>query len=63
MSFRYVFISRRKDEGTQAGRLEAKLEAIPKLLELGLTVEQVAEALGLICDRSKSRHILWVSKI
>ncbi|BAZ42405.1 hypothetical protein NIES4101_83740 [Calothrix sp. NIES-4101] len=36
-----------RKEGTQAGRLEAKLEAVPKLLALGLTVEQVAEVLGL----------------
>ncbi len=31
----------------QEGRLEAKLEAVPKLLALGLTVEQVAQALDL----------------
>jgi predicted transposase/invertase (TIGR01784 family) len=29
------------------GRLEAKLEAIPRLLALGLTVEQIAQALDL----------------
>jgi predicted transposase/invertase (TIGR01784 family) len=36
-----------REEGTQVGRLEAKLEAIPKLLALGLTIEQIAEVLGL----------------
>ncbi|WP_287355987.1 Rpn family recombination-promoting nuclease/putative transposase [Moorena sp. SIO3B2] len=38
-------------EGIQAGRLEGKiqgkLESIPRLLALGLTVEQVAQALEL----------------
>lgn len=36
-----------REEGAKAGRLEAKLEAVPKLLALGLTIEQIAEALGL----------------
>ncbi|NJN11111.1 MAG: Rpn family recombination-promoting nuclease/putative transposase [Richelia sp. RM1_1_1] len=36
-----------KEEGKEEGGLEAKLAAVPKLLALGLTVEQVAEALGL----------------
>lgn len=27
----------------QEGRLEAKLEAVPKMLELGLSVEQIAQ--------------------
>jgi len=31
----------------QEAKLEGKLEAIPRLLTLGLSVEQVAEALGL----------------
>ncbi|WP_414579376.1 Rpn family recombination-promoting nuclease/putative transposase [Anabaena sp. CCY 9402-a] len=34
-------------EGKQEGHLEAKLEAVPKLLALGLTVEQIAQALDL----------------
>ncbi|BAY29826.1 hypothetical protein NIES2107_16700 [Nostoc carneum NIES-2107] len=33
--------------GKQEGRLEAKLEAVPKFLALGLTVEQIAQALDL----------------
>ncbi|OUL21637.1 flagellar assembly protein H [Nostoc sp. RF31YmG] len=36
-----------REEGEQKGRLEAKLEAVPKLLTLGLTVEQIAQALDL----------------
>ncbi|MCG6135658.1 MAG: Rpn family recombination-promoting nuclease/putative transposase [Nostoc sp. LLA-1] len=36
-----------KQEAKQKGRLEAKLEAIPRLVSLGLTVEQIAQALDL----------------
>ncbi|MGI2905076.1 Rpn family recombination-promoting nuclease/putative transposase [Tolypothrix sp. VBCCA 56010] len=36
-----------EQKGKQEGRLEAKLEAIPKLLTLGLTQEQIAQALDL----------------
>ncbi|MDZ8054624.1 MAG: Rpn family recombination-promoting nuclease/putative transposase [Aulosira sp. ZfuCHP01] len=36
-----------EQEGKQKGRLEAKLEAVPKFLALGLTVEQIAQALDL----------------
>lgn len=36
-----------EQKGRQEGRFEAKLEAVPKLLALGLTVEQVAQALDL----------------
>jgi predicted transposase/invertase (TIGR01784 family) len=36
-----------EQKGKQKGRLEAKLEAIPRLLALGLTVEQIAQALDL----------------
>ena len=34
-------------EGKREGQLEAKLEAVPRFLALGLSMEQVAEALGL----------------
>jgi predicted transposase/invertase (TIGR01784 family) len=34
-------------EGRQEGKLEAKLESIPRLLALGLSVEQIAQALDL----------------
>jgi predicted transposase/invertase (TIGR01784 family) len=34
-------------EAKQEGRFEAKLEAVPKLLTLGLSVEQIAQALDL----------------
>jgi predicted transposase/invertase (TIGR01784 family) len=34
-------------KGRVEGQLEGKLEAVPRLLKLGLTLEQVAEALEL----------------
>lgn len=34
-------------EAKQEGKTEGKLEAIPLMLNLGATVEQIAEALGL----------------
>lgn len=34
-------------EGRQEGIQEAKLETIPQLLGLGLSIEQIAQALGL----------------
>ncbi|MBC1222735.1 hypothetical protein GNF10_07150 [Nostoc sp. UCD121] len=34
-------------EGKQEGRFDAKLEAVHKLLALGLSVEQIAQALDL----------------
>ncbi|WP_257207472.1 Rpn family recombination-promoting nuclease/putative transposase [Nostoc linckia] len=36
-----------KEEGKEQGRQEAKLETIPQLLALGLSIEQIAQALGL----------------
>ncbi|REJ39170.1 MAG: Rpn family recombination-promoting nuclease/putative transposase [Microcystis flos-aquae TF09] len=36
-----------KREGRQEGKLEGKLESIPRLLALGLSVEQIAQALDL----------------
>lgn len=36
-----------REEGERTGRLAAKLESIPKLLAIGLTVEQIAQALDL----------------
>ncbi|MFH7024247.1 MAG: Rpn family recombination-promoting nuclease/putative transposase [Heteroscytonema crispum UTEX LB 1556] len=40
-----------RQEGRQEGRLQAKLEAIPRLLALGLSVEQVAQALDLTVEQ------------
>lgn len=40
-----------QQEGRQEGRQEGKLEAVPKLLQLGLTIEQVAKALGLSVEQ------------
>jgi predicted transposase/invertase (TIGR01784 family) len=36
-----------RQEGRQEGKLEAKLEVVPLLLELGLSVEQIAQRLSL----------------
>jgi predicted transposase/invertase (TIGR01784 family) len=36
-----------RQEGKQEGRQEGKLETIPQLLALGLSIEQIAQALGL----------------
>jgi predicted transposase/invertase (TIGR01784 family) len=36
-----------KQEGKLEGKQEGKLETIPKLLALGLSIEQIAQALGL----------------
>lgn len=38
-------------EAKQEGKQEAKLESVPKLLQFGLTVEQVAEALDLSVEQ------------
>lgn len=40
-----------QQKGQQEGRQEGKLEAVPKLLQFGLTVEQLAEALGLSVEQ------------
>ncbi len=39
-----------KEEGKQEGKQEGKLEAVPRLLKLGLSLEQIAEALELKID-------------
>ena len=36
-----------KEEGREERRLEAKLKVVPVLLEIGLTIEQVAKRLNL----------------
>ncbi|BCL38565.1 hypothetical protein NSMS1_50120 [Nostoc sp. MS1] len=41
------FYQEAKEEGVQEGRQEAKFEAMPKMLELGLSVQQIAQALDL----------------
>lgn len=35
------------EEGKQEGRQESKLEMIPQLLALGLSIQQIAQMLGL----------------
>ncbi|EAM50429.1 Conserved hypothetical protein 1784 [Crocosphaera watsonii WH 8501] len=42
------------EEGRQEGRFENKLETVPRLLALGLTVEQVAEALQLDIEQVRN---------
>jgi predicted transposase/invertase (TIGR01784 family) len=39
------------EEGKQEGKQEAKLEAVPRLLALGLSVEQIAQALDLTLEQ------------
>lgn len=36
-----------RQEGLERGQLQAKLEIVPWLLELGLSVEEIAQRLGL----------------
>lgn len=40
-----------REQGIQAGRQEGKLEAVPRLIAIGLTVEQIAEALELSVEQ------------
>ncbi|WP_017314459.1 Rpn family recombination-promoting nuclease/putative transposase [Mastigocladopsis repens] len=40
-----------KEEGLEEGKVQAKLEAVPRLLGLGLSVEQVARALDLTVEQ------------
>ncbi len=39
-----------KEEGKLEGKIEGKIEAVPRLLKLGLSLEQIAEALELEID-------------
>ena len=41
-------------EGRQEGRLDKALETVPRLLALGLTVEEVAEALQLDIEQVRN---------
>jgi predicted transposase/invertase (TIGR01784 family) len=40
-----------KEDGLAEGKLQAKLEAVPRLLALGLSVEQVAIAFDLTAEQ------------
>ncbi|MBD2455384.1 hypothetical protein H6G80_14995 [Nostoc sp. FACHB-87] len=40
-----------KQDGLEEGRPEVQLETVPRLLALGLSVEQVAQALDLIIEQ------------
>ena len=39
------------EEGRQEGELKAKLESVPRLLAIGLSVEQIAQALELTVEQ------------
>lgn len=45
----------------QEAKEEAKLEAVPKLLQFGLSVEQVAEALGLSVEQVRQAAAVKIS--
>jgi predicted transposase/invertase (TIGR01784 family) len=40
-----------KEEGVEEGKQEGKLETVPRFLALGLTVEQIAQALELTVEQ------------
>ncbi|GBF79156.1 hypothetical protein AsFPU1_0548 [Aphanothece sacrum FPU1] len=42
-----------KQEGEKIGQQKAKVEAVPQLLALGLSVEQIASALNLTVEQVK----------
>ncbi|BAZ32813.1 hypothetical protein NIES4074_53200 [Cylindrospermum sp. NIES-4074] len=50
-----------KTEGKIEGKIEGKLEAVPFMLNLGATVEQIAEVLGL--DVEQVRQVAQKSQL
>jgi predicted transposase YdaD len=44
-------------EGFAEGRLEGLLQAAPRLLDLGLTIEQVAEGLGITVEQVQNAKL------
>ncbi|MBX9255050.1 hypothetical protein H1Q63_14070 [Desmonostoc muscorum CCALA 125] len=46
-------------EGFEDGRLEGLRQAVPRLLELGLTIEQVAEGLGLTIEQVQYAKLFY----
>jgi predicted transposase/invertase (TIGR01784 family) len=52
-----------KQEGLEEGRLQAKLEAVPRFLALGLSAEQVAEALDLNIETVRQAQASAVQNI
>ncbi len=49
-------------KGRVEGKLEGKLEAVPRLLKLGLTLEQVAEALEVdVAEVRKAARVQFLS--
>jgi Uma2 family endonuclease len=51
---RYLTPEERIKQGLEQGQMQAKLESVPRLLALGLTVQQIAEALGLEIEQVNS---------
>jgi predicted transposase/invertase (TIGR01784 family) len=41
------FYQEAKQEGEQEGEQKAKIESVPRLLQMGLTLEQIAQGLNL----------------
>jgi predicted transposase YdaD len=46
-------------EGFAEGRLEGLLQAVPRLLDLALTVEQVAEGLGITVEQVQNAKLYY----
>ncbi|MBG1268804.1 hypothetical protein F8S12_21700 [Nostoc sp. WHI] len=44
-------------EAFEEGRLEGLLQSVPRLLDLGLTIEQVAEGLGLTINQVQNAKL------
>ncbi|PSF36853.1 hypothetical protein C7H19_12875 [Aphanothece hegewaldii CCALA 016] len=51
---RYLTPEERIQQGLEQGRVQGKLESVPRLLALGLTVQQIAEALDLKIEQVNS---------
>ena len=44
-------------EGFEEGRLEGLVQSVPRLLDLALTIEQVAEGLGLTINQVQNAKL------
>ncbi len=44
-----------KEEGMQQGRIELQIESIPRLLKLGLSIEQIAQGLDLDLEQVRQQ--------
>jgi predicted transposase YdaD len=48
------------EEGKSEGRIEGKLETVPFMLTLGLSVEQIAEGLGLDIEQVRQAAVSYL---